>query len=1205
MYKTQLKVGFLVFLFLFLSIFIKVGLSENSNVNSGLAKIEPALLNAQGETSVIISFTKKPQNYKSFIKSLGGKIINDYKLMDAVSVRLDGKEISKLANMENLKGVYRDYNVSALLHESAPMLSADQVWNMGITGKDVRVCILDTGIDYTHPALEKNCKYQTVQGTNESYILQSPHSYPNNYNNTWNITMPGYTSISVHFTTIETEDGYDYVYIKGAQGNVVENFSGMYSNRWTTSVPGDTVQISLVSDGSVNDYGFYIDQVLNGTVIDGWNGCNKIINGYDFVKNDGDPFDYNGHGTHVAGIVSSDDSFYRGMANGTKLLIGKVLDSSGGGVASNIISGIDWCMNNSAQIISMSLGGQDYSGTCDDTPISQAVINAVNNGAIIVVAAGNEGINGISDPACCSKAIAVGATDKNKKVVGFSSRGPELDVLAIGANIKSTWPGGLFNYKSGTSMAAPHITGIIALMLEKNSSLSYQDVLNIFNQTSDPPTACYSCDWASVNCLDPYHWHDTPVPCDRSVTGAGIVNASRAVSMVSNHISPPQYSNVNEPADPSVYSPNASYNFNVTWTDSVNINSVILQFNGLNYTDVISQGNVYSRTFSSLSTNIYLYKWYASDTTNNWASTDSLNFTVSQAPRTCTLATDKGWSRTYDGTASSTSCSVSAGSTDGTMTFTMNGSSATSPDLRTNAGTYDYACQWTGGSNYSDCTQQNSLLTISKANSSVNLLLNNLSQDIPIEAGSTANITAVLMSGGSDIYLYQDGLPINGGTSPLTNLTEYSSVGAYNITVVYPGDENYTSSSETHFITVQNITPPTYSNVVEPPDPSVYNPTATYTFSINWTDNVAVDQVIMQMDGINYTTLKSGNTYSLTFASCQSSTPVGGGGSGHFYLTSVGPIIPLLMLISIFLSFLVRIKKKYNYLSIILVALIINLFFVSVSGADPPSCLSIRPHSYRWYANDTSGNWNSTNPMSFTINGTDPVSVYIISPENKTYSTSSVNVNYSIDSPFEISWIGYSLDNKPNMTLTGNTSLNLAEGSHNIIYYANTTWGVMNNSQRIYFTVSLPKPDLIISDIQTSGNTISYSIKNQGNANAGSSYSNLWVDGTYKTNDYLSSLTAGSSSNRAFSYSWTCSGSSDIIQVCADANNYIVESNENNNCLTKTFTCPVCTCTAWVNTYNLCTGMVNGCYYKYVRTCTNGCGQQSQCIYGGKAPCAI
>lgn len=90
--------------------------------------------------------------------------------------------------------------------------------------------------------------------------------------------------------------------------------------------------------------------------------------------------------------------------------------------------------------------------------------------------------------------------------------------------------------------------------------------------------------------------------------------------------------------------------------------------------------------------------------------------TVNQASRTCTLSTDKGWTRAYDGTASSTTCSVSDGNTDGTMTFTMNAGSVSTPDLRSNAGTYNYVCQWGSGVNYSACSQQTNTLTITSTN---------------------------------------------------------------------------------------------------------------------------------------------------------------------------------------------------------------------------------------------------------------------------------------------------------------------------------------------------------------------------------------------------------------------------------------------------------------------------------------------------------
>lgn len=461
---------------------------------------------------------------------MGGKITHDYDLIEGIAVSIDGGNITGLARLENVAKIYKDNKVKALLHDSAPLISADKVWNQGIDGKGVRVCVVDSGLDYTHPAIESGCKNQIIEGNNETLIRESPHPYRENYDYTWTITKPNYTSIAVHFVNISTEPGYDKVYIKDAVGNIIDSYSGKVKDRWSKAVSGDTIKINLVSDFSINDYGFYIDQVLNGSVNYGWTNCIKIIGGYDFVNNDEDPFDDLGHGTHVTGIISSSDSYARGIANGAELLIAKVLDSRGYGNESDVIEAVDWCVNNSAQLISMSLGSEEFNRTCDDVPLSQAVINATDKGAIVIVAAGNSGFKGITEPACSSKAIAVGAIDKNSNVAGFSSKGSELDILAPGYQINSTFPEG-WATKSGTSMATPHVTGVIALMLEKNPHLSFQDIMKILNETSDPVKKCYECTRdASGYCLN----YNYEINCTRNVTGAGIVNASRAVEYVDN-----------------------------------------------------------------------------------------------------------------------------------------------------------------------------------------------------------------------------------------------------------------------------------------------------------------------------------------------------------------------------------------------------------------------------------------------------------------------------------------------------------------------------------------------------------------------------------------------------------------------------------------------------------------------------------------------
>jgi len=180
-------------------------------------------------------------------------------------------------------------------------------------------------------------------------------------------------------------------------------------------------------------------------------------------------------------------------------------------------------------------------------------------------------------------------------------------------------------------------------------------------------------------------------------------------------------------------------------------------------------------------------------------------------------------------------------------------------------GTYNY--RW-----YANDTSNNwnntgtQTYTINKTASTVNLLLDVTDANITVEVGSTVNITGQLITGENIVELYQDGVLINSGTTPLQNLTLFDTLGTYNITVTYPATENYSSSTETHFVRVIDLIPPAYSNINEPTDPATYSPTATYHFNITWTDNIAVDTVTIEFDGINYTTTKNGDVYNRTFA---------------------------------------------------------------------------------------------------------------------------------------------------------------------------------------------------------------------------------------------------------------------------------------------------------------------------------------------------
>lgn len=196
----------------------------------------------------------------------------------------------------------------------------------------------------------------------------------------------------------------------------------------------------------------------------------KVIAGYDYVNNDYDPTDDNGHGTHVAGIAGALTNNQTGIAGIcwlNRLLSIKVLNSSGSGYYSWVANGIIYAADNGASVINLSLGGSSYSST-----LESAVNYAWNKGVVTVAAAGNNANNAILYPARFEKVVAVASTTNTDERWGLSNYGAELDISAPGSAIYSTVLNGQYAYKSGTSMATPHVAGASGLLI------AYKDLPN-------------------------------------------------------------------------------------------------------------------------------------------------------------------------------------------------------------------------------------------------------------------------------------------------------------------------------------------------------------------------------------------------------------------------------------------------------------------------------------------------------------------------------------------------------------------------------------------------------------------------------------------------------------------------------------------------------------------------------------------------------
>lgn len=218
---------------------------------------------------------------------------------------------------------------------------------------------------------------------------------------------------------------------------------------------------------------------------------NQIEDSADFTNSKVGPGDTNGHGTHCCGVIAAErnDVGVVGVAHNSKLLVGKVLNDYGVGSPESIAKGIMWAVEKKADIISMSFGAP-----VDDPKIRKAVKYAHGKGVILVAAAGNEGPGPqtVGYPGRYPEVISVAAVDFNRRIAKFSSRGSEVDIAAPGVDILSTYPPKNFAKLSGTSMAAPFVSGVIALKIAYERSkktktppdLSHESILKQIKETS-------------------------------------------------------------------------------------------------------------------------------------------------------------------------------------------------------------------------------------------------------------------------------------------------------------------------------------------------------------------------------------------------------------------------------------------------------------------------------------------------------------------------------------------------------------------------------------------------------------------------------------------------------------------------------------------------------------------------------------------------
>lgn len=212
-----------------------------------------------------------------------------------------------------------------------------------------------------------------------------------------------------------------------------------------------------------------------------------VVPGYDFVDDDNDAMDEQGHGTHVAGIALRGANY-----NNVKILPVRVLDKNGAGQDAQIASGIRYAVDQGANVINLSLGGDGISQTQRD-----AILYALDQQVNVIVASGNEDeLIYNKYPASEREVLTVGASAKNKARANFSNYGVELDVMAPGQRIYSSFPRELdiedgkrdgYAYLDGTSMATPFVSGIVGLIHASYPELTSEEIEVLLKSQAELP----------------------------------------------------------------------------------------------------------------------------------------------------------------------------------------------------------------------------------------------------------------------------------------------------------------------------------------------------------------------------------------------------------------------------------------------------------------------------------------------------------------------------------------------------------------------------------------------------------------------------------------------------------------------------------------------------------------------------------------------
>jgi hypothetical protein len=370
------------------------------------------------------------------------------------------------------------------------------------------------------------------------------------------------------------------------------------------------------------------------------------------------------------------------------------------------------------------------------------------------------------------------------------------------------------------------------------------DKLFALNQTTNIGGVTNSSSWILELGVGDYTWNCL------AYDNASQLNWASNRTITLNYTDNAPYWSSNTTGIQSKYDPILLNYFNITWGDETGVDTVYFESN--------YSGTAVNYTMNNITTSVYNYsvvlpagtfywKSYANDSSGQLNSSSQWTFTLDQNSGLCDMKFNVSSPINYSQTVLAyTNCGSD-------FTLYRNGTVISNNSVHSlGVGSYNFTVIRADQSNYSK-VESEGIVVVNQVNSNVALVLSELTENISINVGATINLNCSADSLEAPIYLYADGILINSGTSPIGNSTNYGDIGLFNVTCSYTASQNYSASSETYWITVEDVIAPSFT---ESPGTQTIEYGSAFVMQINVTDNVAVANYTID-DG-NFTINNSG-----------------------------------------------------------------------------------------------------------------------------------------------------------------------------------------------------------------------------------------------------------------------------------------------------------------------------------------------------------